>query len=84
MAISGLKVELLEVKSISTKMGEVWNDNFNVKIRVDGVELDFNSDLKDGLMNECQKIFDNTYNYKSFDYNYSRTPAEFKTLDYED
>lgn len=82
--VDGLKVELLEVKSISTKIGGQWSNNFNVKIKVDGIELDFNSDLKDGIMAECQKIFDNTYNYKSFDYRYSRTPSEFKMLDCED
>lgn len=74
------KVELLEVKSISNKIGEVWNDNFNVRLRVDGIELDFNSDLKDGVIAECKKIFDDGYSYKSFDYIYSRTSAEMKKL----
>ena len=78
------KVKVLEVKSISREYGQVWKDLFNVRVEVQGIEFDFNTDLKKGLIGEVQDIFETlNYDYKSFDTTYSRTPKEVKRM-YED
>lgn len=70
-----LNVEVLEVKSVGKKYNQIWKDLFNVRIRVDGIELDFDTDLKRGLINEVKDIFEEeNYNYNSFDWQYSREP----------
>mgnify|MGYP007013873140 CR=1 FL=1 len=75
------KVELIEVKSLSKKIGENWNELFKVKIKVNGVELDFEDALEGGVIEACKRIFsDKIYNYKSFDYKYSRNPVAPKRM----
>lgn len=74
-----LKVELLEVKSISRKLNEQWQDLFNIRVMVDGIELNFESDLKNGLVKEIENIFKKeNYNYTSFYSKYGRKPKERK------
>lgn len=75
------KVKLLEVKSVSKKVDEVWHDLFNVRIKVQDTEFDFEDDLKNGLLKACQNIFSSReYDYKSFDYDYSRNPKKSKRM----
>ena len=75
------KVELIEVKSISKKIGENWNELYKVRIKVNGIELDFDDGLEDGVINACKRIFsDSIYSYKSFDYQYSRNPVAPKRM----
>ena len=75
------KVKLLEVKSVSKKVDEVWHDLFNVRIKVQDTEFDFEDSLENGLLKACQNIFSSReYDYKSFDYDYSRNPKEQKRM----
>lgn len=75
------KVKLLEVKSVSKKVDEVWHDLFNVRIKVQDTEFDFEDDLKNGLLKACQNIFSSReYDYKSFDYDYGRNPKKSKRM----
>lgn len=79
--VSKPKVKLLEVKSVSKKVDEVWHDLFNIRIKVQDTEFDFEDDLKNGLLKACQNIFSSReYDYKSFDYDYSRNPKKSKRM----
>lgn len=76
-------VELLSVRSVSKAINDVWHDKFKICIAIDGINLDFETDFKDGkgIMHECLKIFpDNEYNYSKFESKYNRTPKEARKL----
>lgn len=68
------QVRLLGVKSLCWQnFNNKWQEVYNVKISVNGEVFDFNSDLKDGVKKECQKIFsDKEYSYNCFESMYGR------------
>lgn len=75
------KVKLLEVKSVSRKENEVWHDLYKIRVKVQDTEHEFEDDLKNGVLKACQSIFSSReYDYKSFDYDYSRNPKKSKRM----
>ena len=68
------KITLKEVKSAGFKdLNEQWQEMFKIKLAINGEVKILESDLKQGLINEVQKIYNSSvYDYTSFDYYYSR------------
>lgn len=81
MKIKKPKVELVKVRSLSKKDGMDWHDIFKVNIKVDGERIDFEDALQDGVLKACQRLYSpKLYDYKSFDYWYSRNPKRSKRM----
>lgn len=67
-------VRLLGVKSLCwSNFNGQWCEMYNVKIGVNGEVFSFNSDLKEGVKNECKKRFlEENYSYNCFEAMYGR------------
>lgn len=75
------KVRLVGIdsKCMTTKNG--WQELYNIKIDVNNISFDFDSDLKNGVRKETEKIFSpSEYDYSCFESMYGRTPKAIKSM----
>lgn len=75
------KIRLVGIQSKCVTTKEGWRELYNVKIDVNNTILDFDSDLKQGIRKETEKIFNpSEYDYSCFESMYGRTPKIIKSM----